>query len=109
MAKVTSEAAFEDAIEAHLLAHGWRQGSAASYDRTFGLDPSELVAFLEASQPEEWEQLTQRLGGVQTAGERISKYVADQLTQRGTIEVLRGVTKMNGVRSGWRSSPRRTA
>jgi type I restriction enzyme R subunit len=95
--KVTSEWAFEDSIEAHLLANGWLKGSPAAYDRALGLDPSELMAFLEASQPDEREQLTQRLGGAQAARERVAKYVADQLTARGTIDVLRGVTKMNGV------------
>lgn len=95
--KVMSEAAFEDSIEAHLLANGWSKGSLASYDRTLGLDPSELAGFLQDSQPEEWEQLTKRLGGEQGAREKVAKYVADRLTQRGTIDVLRGVTKMNGV------------
>src|SRR3954452_20146752 len=97
MSKVRSESAFEDSIEAHLLASGWLNGGSASYDRALGLNPSELVAFLEASQPEEWDQLTQRLGGATTARERVAKYVGDQLTQRGTVDVLRGVTKMNGV------------
>ena len=58
---------------------------------------SGLVAFLEASQAGEWEQLTQRLGGAASAKERVAKYVGDQLTQRGPVDVLRGVTKMNGV------------
>lgn len=94
---VTSEGAFEDSIEAHLLANGWLRGSPSGYDRALGLDPSELIAFLAESQPDEWEQLTQRLGGAATAGQRVAKYVADQLSLRGTIDVLRGVTKMNGV------------
>jgi type I restriction enzyme R subunit len=97
MARVTSEAAFEDSIEAHLLANGWLRGSPAGYVRALGLDPSELIGFLEASQPDEWAQLTQRLGGEANARERVAKYVADQLSARGTIDVLRGVTKMNGV------------
>ncbi len=97
MAQVTWESAFEDSIEAHLLSTDWLAGDRSGYDRGLGLDPSELVAFLEASQPDEWEQLTQRLGGAASAKERVAKYVADQLTQRGTVDVLRGVTKMNGV------------
>ncbi len=95
--KVTSESAFEDSIEEHLLASGWLNGDPSGYDRGLGLDAAELVAFLEASQPDEWEQLTQRLGGTANAKERVAKYVGDQLTQRGTADVLRGVTKMNGV------------
>ncbi len=97
MAKVTSESAFEDSIEAHLRANDWLEGDPSGYDRGLGLDPSELVACLKASQPDEWEQLTQRLRGAASAKERVAKYVADQLTQRGTVDVLRGVTRMNGV------------
>ena len=97
MAKVTSESAFEDSIEAHLLASGWLNGDPSGYDRGLGLDPSELVAFLEVSQPDEWEQLIQRLGGAASAKERVAKYVGDQLTQRGPVDALRGLTKMNGV------------
>jgi len=80
MAKVTSESAFEDSIEAHLLASGWLNGDPSGYDRGLGLDAAELVAFLEASQPDEWEQPTQRLGGTTNAKERVAKYVGDQLT-----------------------------
>jgi len=97
MAKVTSESAFEDSIEEHLLATGWLKGDPSGYDRSLGLDPAELVSFLEASQLDEWEQLTQRIGGTANATERVAKYVADQLTHRGPVDVLRGVTKMNGV------------
>ena len=39
MAKVTSESAFEDSIEAHLLASGWLKGDPSGYDRSLGLDP----------------------------------------------------------------------
>lgn len=51
MAKVTSESAFEDSIEEHLLASGWLKGDPSGYDRGLGLDAAELVAFLETSQP----------------------------------------------------------
>ena len=97
MSKVTSESAFEDSIAARLLASGWLKSDPSGYDRSLGLDPSELVSFLEASQSDEWEQLIQRLGGPANAKERVAKYVGDQLTQRGTVDGLRGVTKMNGV------------
>lgn len=62
-----------------------------------GLDPAELVAFLERSQADEWEQLTQRLGGAATPGAKVADYVGRHITQRGTIDALRGVTTMNGV------------
>ena len=48
---MTSESAFEDAIESHLLASGWLNGDPSGYDRNLGLNPSELVAFLDADEP----------------------------------------------------------
>jgi type I restriction enzyme, R subunit len=97
MSKVTSEAAFEESIEAHLLGNGWRKGNPAEYDVALGLMPTELAAFLQASQPDEWEQLCVRLGGIVAATTRVAQYVAKQLTDRGTADVLRRETKMNGV------------
>ena len=97
MSKVTSESAFEATIEAHLLANGWLQGNPSGYDRALGLDPSELVAFLKASQPKVWQQLAGRLGGDAKAVVKVPEYVAKQITGRGTVDVLRRETKMNGV------------
>jgi type I restriction enzyme R subunit len=97
MSKVTSEGAFEESIEAHLLASGWAKISAKEYDVALGLMPMELAAFLAASQPDEWGQLCSRLGGAATATAKVAKYVADRLTKHGTVDVLRRETKMNGV------------
>jgi type I restriction enzyme R subunit len=97
MSKVTTEGAFEDSIEAHLLANGWRNGSSNDYDVALGLIPVEVAAFLHESQPDEWEQLAQRLGGEAPATAKVARYVADQINHRGTVDVLRRETKMNGV------------
>jgi type I restriction enzyme R subunit len=97
MSKVSTEGAFENSIEAHLLADGWRNGVSSDYDVSLGLIPAELAGFLQASQPDEWEQLVQRLSGEEAARAKVAKYVADQLSHRGTVDVLRRETKMNGV------------
>jgi type I restriction enzyme R subunit len=97
VAGVTSEGAFEESIEAHLLAHGWRKGNPAEYDKTLGLVPAELAAFLAESQPQAWEQLALRLGGDAAAVRKVASYVARELDRRGTVDVLRRETKMNGV------------
>lgn len=94
---VTTESAFEESIEAHLLENDWAKGTSAEYDRALGLSPTDLVCFLQESQPDEWDQLVLRLGGAEAAAAKVCKYVADQLTRRGTIDMLRGETKMNGV------------
>ena len=97
MSKVTVEAAFESSIERVMIAEGWVQGSSAGYDVKLGLIPDDLVGFLAASQPDEWEQLCTRLGGEQSARAKVVKRVADELTARGTIDVLRGGVKDHGV------------
>ncbi len=97
MSRVTTEGAFEDSIEGHLFANGWAKGSSMEYDISLGLMPAEVAAFLQASQPDEWEQLSQRVGGEAAAAAKVARYVADQLSHRGTVDVLRRETKMNGV------------
>lgn len=97
MNKVTSEAAFESSIEAHLLANGWSISEPSSYDVSLGLLPREFVAFLASSQPDEWEQLRVRHGGEEKAVAKVTKRLADELTARGTIDVLRRGVKDSGV------------
>src|SRR5664280_599743 len=97
MTKVTSENAFESSIESHLLSDCWATGNPKNYDVSLGLMPEDLTTFLQSSQPDEWGQLCSRLGGPTAAGTKVAKYVADQITKRGTVDVLRRETKMNGV------------
>ena len=94
---VVSESAFESSIEAHLLSHEWLQVAPSSYDRALGLIPDELFAFLAESQPDEWSQLVARHGGEGQARAKVVKRVADELTARGTVDVLRSGVKDSGV------------
>ena len=91
------EAAFESNIEAHLLSRGWTKLDPATYDKQLGLFGGELVAYVQESQPKEWEQLVTRHGGEQMASAKFLKAVADAIDHRGTISVLRGTVKDSGV------------
>ena len=97
MTGVTTERAFEESIETHLLTHGWSSLSPAAYDVTQGVFPDELVSFLAGSQPDEWRELCARLGGEPAARAKVVKRVTDEITARGVVDVLRGVVKLNGV------------
>ncbi len=97
MTGVHQEAAFEASIEAALLEVGWGRLAAAGFDRRLGLFPDELVGFVEASQPKEWAELVKRHGGVDAARSKVTRRVADEVTARGTVDVLRGVVKDSGV------------
>lgn len=94
---VHTEQAFEASIEAHLLAQGWDKLAPTGYDRTLGLFPEELVAFIEQSQPNQWKQLVTRLGGDAVARAKVAQHVAAQIDHRGTVSVLRDAIKLNGV------------
>lgn len=97
MSSVSKEAAFEASIEADLLDSDWDRLEAGAYDVKLGLFPDELVAFIAASQPDEWAELCKRLGGENAARTKVAKRVADELTARGTVDVVRGTVKDTGV------------
>ena len=86
---VHSEIAFEAGVEAHLLAHGWVQGTASHYRRDLGLDTAVLFEFIGATQPQEWERLLGLHGGADRAQAAFAKRLASEIDSRGTIDVLR--------------------
>ena len=52
-----SEKGFEQALENHLLTHGYVQGNPADFDPKLALDAKTLGAFLKDTQPTELERL----------------------------------------------------
>lgn len=89
---------FESEICAHLAAHGWlyAEGDAAKFDRMHGLFLPDLLAWLEATQPQSLERLSKTHGAAlpQVLAERIRK----NLNERGTLEVLRRGVEMLGLK-----------
>ena len=55
---------FEAEICRHLSAHGWlhAEGDAAGYDRRHGLFLPDLLAWIEATQPDSWRRLSDTHG-----------------------------------------------
>ena len=114
MNAVISERAFEDAIEATLLLHGpdevttepagvaeepvsfgdprmqpggYHQRRSEDYDRELCLLPSDVVDFILATQPKEWEKLSQHYGG--RMKERFLRRLSSEIERRGALAVLR--------------------
>ena len=53
-----TEQAFEAAIEHHLTTVGdYGTGESDTFDLNRGLFPQEILAFIQATQPQEWEYL----------------------------------------------------
>ena len=91
-----TESDFEAAIEGHLLAHGWRHGSPTEYDVSLGLDPVQLLGFVQETQPKTWANLAQRYGSAVVA--KVTKRIADEIDSHGVVHVLRRGVKDSGQR-----------
>jgi type I restriction enzyme R subunit len=91
------ERKFEGEIEAHLLAHGYRDGDPRAFDRKVGLDPGDVLAFVQETQAPEWHELANRHGGEEAARANFLKRLAQELDARGTVDVLRHGVKDLGI------------
>lgn len=97
------ERAFEEHIAASLAESGGyrtvKLGNASrDFDATLGLDTSELFAFIEETQPDEWATLVNRHGGEAKARRGFAGRLAKVLDARGTVDVLRHGVEDLGVK-----------
>ena len=85
--KQTSEAAFEAAIEAVLLANGYSTVDGKGFDRERAIFPDEALDFIRATQGKVWEKL-EALHGEQT-GARVLESLCKWLDVHGALATLR--------------------
>jgi type I restriction enzyme, R subunit len=92
------ERKFEGEVEAWLLGRGgYAKGDQHALDRELGLDPGEVFAFIQATQPELWRTLGERHGEPDAARANFLRRLAQELDARGTVDVLRHGVKDLGV------------
>jgi type I restriction enzyme R subunit len=121
MSPEVSERSFEDAIECGLLRYGpdacvvdaaaacetlppygdwppggYRKCRPEDYDRSLCLLPRDVVDFVLATQPREWQKLAQHHGAA--VKEQFLKRLAGELERRGALDVLRGGIKDSGCK-----------
>ena len=90
-----TERALEDAIEHHLvMTGGWRKVAPTGFDRERALVPSELFAFIEATQGALWSELRAQHGAGLEAG--VLDTLSKSQATRGTLDVLRHGFKFFG-------------
>ncbi len=85
--KPTSEAAFETAIEAALLADGYEKLISDTFDRERAIFPEVALDFIRATQPKIWGKL-EALHGEET-GDRALASLCKWLDTYGTLPTLR--------------------
>ena len=117
-----SERAFEEAIECALLRHGpdacpgdatavgesapefggeaapggYRRRRTEDYDRGLCLIPTDVLDFLLATQPKEWERLRQHHGA--EVKPRFLGRLSREIARRGALDVLRNGVKDSGCK-----------
>ncbi len=93
----TTERAFEELIERHLVQHGgYMLGVNAQWNREFALDPATLFDFLQETQPREWERLS-AIHGAEVEARFLNRLVKE-LDSWGTLDLLRNGLIDYGVR-----------
>ena len=98
MSNLHQERHFEAEICQSLAANGWlyAEGDAAHYDRVNALYQPDLLAWIEATQPDTWQRLTKTHGPA--LHERLAERVRKSLNERGTLDVLRRGVEMLGLK-----------
>src|SRR5258708_24942713 len=93
-----SEKLLEDEITAYLIVNGGylacKLGTdpemRQDFDPRLGFDTVELFAFIEQTQDPEWRKLVKAHGGDEDrARQRFAQRLAQQIDERGTVDVLR--------------------
>ena len=84
----TKESGLESLIVKWLVEqNGYEQGKSTDYDKGYALEPSRLIRFLKATQPDGVAKLQ-----LETSAQKREQFlsrVRDEITKRGIIDVLR--------------------
>ncbi len=75
---------------------GYRKRKPEDYDRTLCLLPRDVVDFVLATQPKEWQKLAQHHGAA--VKEQFLKRLAAEIERRGALDVLRQGIKDSGCK-----------
>jgi len=73
---------------------GYHKRMPEQYDRSLCLIPSDVLSFIYATQPKEWEKYTLQQGT--EAKEQFFYRLTNEIKNRGTLDVLRKGVKANG-------------
>lgn len=90
MAKITSESAFEEHIEAVLLkTHGFLPAQQADYDKALCLRPETVISFIRATQTQKWADYCELIGDKAQATRNLLKRIKEVVDKEGTLHALR--------------------
>jgi len=85
---------FEEHIEEHLVSSGYSSSDPSIYDKTLCLIPTQLIGFIQETQPKTLEKLELQYGS--ETENKLIKRVSSEIENRGVIDVLRNGVKDRG-------------
>jgi len=85
---------FEEHIEEHLVQSRYSSLDPATYDKTLCLIPTQLIGFIQETQPKTLEKLELQYGSETES--KLIKRVSSEIEKRGVIDVLRNGVKDRG-------------
>jgi len=89
-----TEQDFEEHLEEHLVSSGYSSLDHTTYDKILCLIPSQLIGFIQETQPKILEKLESQYGS--ETEEKLIKRVSNEIENRGIIDVLRNGVKDRG-------------
>lgn len=92
--KSYKEENFEEHIEQNLLESGYYKKYSEDYNKEQCVIPSEVIAFIKSTQPEEFEKLQIQYGA--DTENKICYRLSQEISQRGALEILRKGFKDRG-------------
>ena len=93
-----TEIRFEDAIQVALLTHGYAKGNPVSFDAERALFPTDVIAYIRASQPKKYQSLVDLQGSAADA--TLLDALTKELAAKGMLFVLR-----HGFQMLWKNIP----
>ncbi|UBU62005.1 DEAD/DEAH box helicase family protein [Acidithiobacillus ferrooxidans] len=90
----TTEKAFESYVEQILVEGGWLPGTNAEWDKARALFPARVFAFIEATQPKLWAEMTAQHGS--NIQPMLLEALLKELDIKGSLHVLRHGFKFYG-------------
>ena len=90
MPRITTEAAFEEHVEAVLLkTHGFFSAKQEDYDKALCLRPETVISFIRATQTKKWADYCELIGDKAQATRSLLKRIKEVVDKEGTLHVLR--------------------
>lgn len=96
------EQQFQNDILEQMQAHGWLLGESNKYNKALALYTDDVLSFVKASQPEQWDKLAQHFPATErnpnATADALLKSLEQTLKNEGTLWVLRNKLNNRGAK-----------